>query len=337
MNQLLVRLATFATLLLIHEFIRFELVAAHIMADVTIWSKFPIILMPIVIEQTSDLSTLNALCEATRGSSYLHLLCLREIYRVYSIEQGDLLRVPWEHRDIWYESSDDECYDDEIDGERKETPSANGDKLGRLRSNPQESFYQDIGPHIKLLNLNFQFRSPAIPDELIESEDVLYTIASLLPYTSRLEEIDHDGLMHQELLDCLIATPNLRVLKVRKTWSAQPCTWSGLRRPPDDLLLNWNGVGALSLLKTLHISHLFDSEAQGLASAIRRIPHLENLYVAASPLLTPRGNTISSDDRSHLITLLTTLNRPTRAGKGETSLGFPVSLKYLALVDINAV
>ena len=308
------------------------------MADPTIWSKLPPVLMPIIIQQTSDLSTLRALCESTRGSSYLHLLSLRETYRVYTIEQMNLLNAPSAYKTLGddEDESDDGGDDDDDNDDNDNLQSILENNQGALTSVLHNSFYQGIGPHIKRLVLNLRFKSVETSDGLVESEDIHFTLKSLLSYASTLEEIDHDGVMYQELLDCLITKPILKVFKARKTWIAQPCTKSNTPRPLDDLSLNWEGLGSLSFLKILHISHLFDSEACGLASAIRRLHHLEDLYVAASPLITPSGNSISSDQRSHLTTLLENLNRPTRTGKGEVTRGFPVSLKYLALVDINA-
>lgn len=304
------------------------------MADPTIWSKLPPVLMPIIIQQTSDLSTLRALCESTRGSSYLHLLSLRETYRIYTIEQIDLLNAPSAFRTLV--DNEDESDDGDDDDDNDNSQSILKKNQGALTSALHSSFYQGIGPHIKRLVLNLRFKSVETPDGLVESEDIHFTLKSLLSYVSTLEEIDHDGVMYQEFLDCLITKPILKVFKARKTWIAQPCTKSNTPRPLDDLSLNWEGLGSLSFLKILHISHLFGSEACGLASAIRRLHHLEDLYVAASPLITPSGNSISSDQLSPLTTLLEYLNRPIRTGKGEVTRGFPVSLKYLALVDINA-
>ena len=292
-------------------------------------------LMPIIIQQTSEPSTLKALCESTRGSSYLHLLCLRETFRVYTIEKSDLLSAPLGFRVREGESDDDEA--DEEDYDRDETLLDEEDDSSLFESARYKSSYQEIGPHIKRLVLNFRFNSVETQDRLIKSEDIHYTVASLLSHASNLEEIDHDGVIYQELLDCLIATPSLKVFKARKTWVAQPCTLSNLPRRPNDLLLNWDKLGALSFLKTLHISHLFEPEAIGLASAIKGMNQLEDLHVAASSLLTPMGNSIASDEHSHLVTLLAALNRPIPTDKGEVPRGFPVSLKRLSLVDFNAL
>lgn len=315
------------------------------MADPAIWSKLPLVLMTIVIQQTSELSTLKALCESTRGSSYLHLLCLRETFRVYTIEKRDLLRVPLElkaHDDGKDDDGDDDGVDDDDNEDQDENDNGDEAKLAKQGLNGLElardnSFYREIGPHIKQLVLNFRFSTTEAGNRLIDSEDIHYTVTSLLSYVSSLEDIDHDGVIYQELLDSLIATPTLQVFKARKTWIAQPCIRSNSLRGPEDLLLNWEGLGALSFLKTLHISHLFEPEANGLALAIGRLPQLEDLHVAASPLLTPMGNSIASDEKSHLATLLAALNRPIRNDRGEFSRGFPVSLKRLALVDVNAL
>lgn len=308
------------------------------MADPAIWSKLPLALMPIIIQQTSEPSTLKALCESTRGSSYLHLLCLRETFRVYTIEKSDLLSAPLGFRVREGESDDDD--DDEADEEdydRDEALLDEEDDSSLFEPARYKSFYREIGPHIKRLVLNFRFNSVETPDGLTESEDIHYTVASLLPHTSNLEEIDHDGVIYQELLDCLIATPSLKVFKARKTCVAQPCTLSNLPRRPTDLLLNWDKLGALSFLKTLHISHLFKPEAIGLASAIKGMHQLEDLHVAASSLVTPMGNSIATDEHSHLVTLLAALNRPIPTDNGEVPRGFPISLKRLSLVDITAL
>lgn len=308
--------------------------------DYTIWSRLPHILLPIIIENTADFPTLEAWCQSTSQSSYLHRIANREVYRSYAFNLQTLRRTaPFNPRCIVREDSDDD--DDDVPSDPDEIlyevceprdcvhASEPSDCAHASASVLSDKSRQEIARHVQRLVLDHECLDqpkPALP----MPEDLDFIWQSFLSYATRLEEIEHSGILWQVMLDRLLATPSLKMLKIREIWTRHLIRW-------DDLVLNWQNLGQCSSLTVLHIAQLSHPEAVGLAIAIRGLHNLEDLRVKVSELRFPGANRqTQSDDPSPLKPFLRSLYQQTGLGFDRTPIGFPASLKKLALVDFNS-
>lgn len=91
----------------------------------------------------------------------------------------------------------------------------------------------------------------------------------------------------------------------------------------------------LHALKTLSVSQLTIYEAWGLGKAIKKLKRLESLRVEIAKIDIRAANTLSDDeDGLPLMTFMDALYRR-EEGHANDDLGFPPSLKALALVDLH--
>lgn len=305
--------------------------------DHTIWSRLPHILLPIIIENTADFTTLEAWCQSTKQSSYLHRIAKREIYRTYTFNIKTLRRTA-QFKSVCrvrdYDNNDDNN-DDVASDPRDVDENPNdvcepSDRAHASASVLSVKSHQEIARHVRRLVLDLECLDLQRPAALPLPEDLDFIWQSFLSYATRLEEIEHSGILWQVMLDRLLATQSLKILKIREIWTKYVTRW-------DDLLLNWQHLGQCSSLRVLHIAQLSHPEAVGLAIAIRGLHNLEDLRVKVSESLFPGANRqIRSDDPSPLKPFLRSLYQQTGPGFDRTPIGFPASLKKLALVDFNS-
>lgn len=275
-----------------------------------IWSRLPHILLPIIIENTADVPTLEAWCQSTKHSSYLHRIAQREAYRTYIIDTNRFRRTaPSDSRE---------------DQNKVTEPSYRAHPP--VAVSPLE-FHQEIARHVQRLVLDLEYQGPGAAFALTEDLDFIWQ--SFLSHATCLEEIEHNGILRQAMLDRLLGTPSLKVLKIREILTKYVKRW-------DDILLTWQKLEQCSSLRVLDVSQLFHAEALGLAIAIRNLHNLEELRVKASELPLPGLNRLGSDDPSPLKPFLRCLYHKTGSNFERLPVGFPARLKKLALVDVNS-
>lgn len=292
--------------------------------DPTIWSQLPYILLPIIIENTADFRTLEAWCLSTKHSSYLHRIAKQEAYRTYTINTKPSRRTA-QFKSICRVR--DENDNDDVASDSKEAGESRDELYERLNC---AKFHQENARHVQRLVLDLecldlQRTNTALPF----AGDLGFVCQSLLSHATRLEEIEQNGILRQGMLDRLLETPSLKILKIREMLSKYLTRW-------DDLLLTWQKLGQCSSLRVLHVAQLFHEEAVGLAIAIRGLHNLEELRVKASELPLPGANRLKGDDISPLKPFVQSLYQITGLGFDGTPVGFPPFLKKLALVDSDS-
>lgn len=295
--------------------------------DHAIWSRLPHILLPIIIENTADFPTLEAWCRSTQHSSYLHRIAIQETYRTYRIDPNRFTNVekPVHVREDNDNHNHNHHDDVASDSKAKATDESRPDWYDSPDSDCAK-FHQEIGPHVKRLVLDLEYLDLQTPGAILPlTEDLDSIWQSFLCYATRLEEIEQNGILRQGMLDRMLETPSLNMLKIREVRSKYVTR-------SDDLFLSWERLGQCSSLRVLHVGQLFHSEAVSLAIAIRGLHNLEELRVKAPDLAYPPG----SDNPSPLMPFLRSLYQKTGRGFDRTPAGFPASLKKLALVDPNS-
>lgn len=298
--------------------------------DRAIWSRFPHILLPIIIENTADFPTLEAWCQSTKNSSYLHRIARNELYRTYTIDTRPFRRTA-QVKSICRVRDDNNNHD--VESDSKEADESQNDVYEPSdcvqATTESVKFHQEIARHVKRLVLDLECLELQRPVPVLLSEDLDLVWQSFLSYATHLEEIEHKGILRQVLLDRLLATPSLRKLKIREIWSKYVTR-------KDDILLTWQRLGQCSYLRVLHVAQLFHPEAVGLAIAIRSLHSLEELYVKVAEFTLPGANRAGPDDPSPLKPFLRSLYQKTGLGFDRAPVGFPACLKKLALVDFNS-
>lgn len=318
------------------------------MADAAIWSRLPPLLLPIIIENTTDIPTLEAWCQLTRHSSYLHRIARRETYRSFQIGLQAFLKPPPSPSnaiarapaigldDAGLDHGDSHAVDIDIE--------ENDDIAQADASVPLSEFYRKNAPLVRRLVLDLKFLDLERAEDLVatpRSEGFDSIWGDFLTHASCLDEVEHHGILYQSMFDRLAIVPTLRVLKFREVQTRSKN--SHCRRetdyfrlvptPLDDLLISWARLVRLPLLRTLHVSHLFLHEATDFARVVRCLFHLKDLRVAVSSLSSPGANSIRSDDLSPLVIFLRSLYRPLPPDHTGFCVGFPPYLEKLALVD----
>ena len=300
--------------------------------DPALWSLLPQEILPVIIEKTTDSNTLITWLEATKRSAHLHHLATEMIYSILTICEKDLLCAPkvTRHHE-WYTF----CADDEAsDG----TLSVAQQPRRQIILNLKRRSYQHMAPHIRCLHLQFYFASLDRRKDLVRSEDVRRTLDTLLPNTKALQEIDHHGVLYQEELDGIFEVRSLKVLRVRQSWNDMPCSCSERMVPRSRRLwtLDWSRLFHLHALKTLSVSQLHVYEAVGLANAVKRLKKLESLRVEIGEVDIHTTNTIFFDDAEFPLTrFLNALYREEEEEYASEEIGFPSSLKAIALVNVR--
>ena len=178
---------------------------------------------------------------------------------------------------------------------------------------------------------------------LVRSEDVRHTLDMILPKATALQEIDHHGVLYQEMLNGILEVRSLKVLRVRQSWNDTPCSFSEgeFPRPRGLRTLDWSRLFHLHALKILLISQLYIDEAVGLAKAVK-MRKLESLRVEIAEKNIRAANALSDaandDDDDNDLPLTAFINALYRRDEGDASkaLGFPSSLKALALVNSHS-
>ena len=152
------------------------------------------------------------------------------------------------------------------------------------------------------------------PDEIPDEYDIMHyiieqlpssgalqlSLTALLPHCISLEDIYHEGVLHQESLDeitKLVQTP-IRSLRLRVRPPKYHCRWFNAH-PPYGLLrdgwsalhmrldfehyyLRWQNLSRLKRLRRLEVSRVWQKEGAGLAKAIEELNNLEILAVVAA-------------------------------------------------------
>ena len=323
------------------------------MADVAIWSRLPPVLLPIIIENTTDIPTLEAWCHATRRSSYLHRIAKRETYRTFKIGTRSFLKPPpspsiVQHRAI----GPDDPGPEHGNSHATDCDIENNSYIAQADTSvPLGEFYRETASYVKCLVLDLEFLDLERTEDLMglpQSKRFDSIWRDFLYFASCLSEIEHHGILDQSMLYRFSCIPTLRVLKLRevRTRSRNPHyrkETDYLRLIPtstslDDLLLPFSiFLRQLPLLTTLHVSHVFLGEAMEVAQLVRGCFHLKDLRVAVASSSSPGGNSVRSDDPSTMLSFLFHMYCPLIEPDSGFALGFPPKLEKLALVDIYSV
>lgn len=81
------------------------------MADATVWSRLPEVFLPLIIEHTSDPTTLINWTLCTRKASYRHRIALRRAYHTLVIGHEDILNAPYYNSETDGDNSDSDDSD----------------------------------------------------------------------------------------------------------------------------------------------------------------------------------------------------------------------------------
>ena len=300
--------------------------------DPALWSLLPQEILSAIIEKTTDSDTLRTWLEATKRSTHLQNVAIETTYSIITICEKDLLCAPkiTRHHEWYTFWADDEASDS--------TLSVSQQPRRQLILNLKRWSYQNMAPHVRRLNLHFYFASSDRQKDLVRSEDVRRTLDTLLPKTKVLQDIDHHGVLYQEELDGIFEVRSLKVLRVRQSWNEMPCSCSERMVPRSRRLwtLDWSRLFHLNALKTLSVSQLHVYEAIGLANAVKRLKKLESLRVEIGEVDIHTTNTIFFDDAEFPLTrFLNALYREEEEEGASEELGFPSSLKAIALVNVH--
>lgn len=305
--------------------------SAHTTMDPALWSRLPLEILSIIIENTADSKTLKSWRGATKDSTRLHRVATRTSYSTFTICEKDLLRAPKViRRHSRYNSfGDDEASDC--------TPSRAKRPMRQLILELARCSYQKFALHVRRLHLQFYFASSDRQMHLVRSEDIIHTLDMILPKATALHEIDHHGVLYQEMLNGILEVRSLKVLRVRQSWNDTPCSCSEGKfpRPRGLRTLDWSRLFHLHALKNLLVSQLYSDEAVGLAKAVKKMGKLETLRVEISDRDIRAANALSHDNDDDYLSLTAFINALYRCDEGDASkaLGFPSSLKALALVN----
>ena len=284
--------------------------------DLTLWSQIPLDALSIVIENTQDSETLKAWVQATRYSTLLHLIAIKLAYSTFTICEKNLLRAPdvTRHSGRYTSIADDEVSD-----------------------RAQISSYQKLAPHVRRLHLQFYFASSNRQQDLVRSEDVSYTLGTIIKEAKALQEIDHHGVLYQEELDAMLDVQSLKVLRVRQSWNDTPCSCSEGEnlRPRGLWTLDLSRLFHLDALKNLSVSQVHNQEAVGLARAVRKLRKLESLRVEVGKgdLMDPYDPFGEGEDSPLMMFIITLCCQ--QDGHTSQDAGLPSSLKALALAQVT--
>ena len=254
----------------------------------------PYDLLCCIIRGTRHVQTLDSWCIATKFHPSLHRVSMGARWARVIIDQADFIVPP------------EDCNPSD-----RHDPQLLIHKLISELDNPITT--QRPANYIKQLKLNFQFRTPSsiigeegfseyVLGDLPCSEDIQYSLTTLLPYCTALSEIDHDGVLHQENLDQitnLVKAP-LDTLQLRKTRPNFCSRWrhvhlpygvrrdgygeNGLHGDFEHITLRWDNLMRLRLLRTLEIGQLFKNEGVSLAKAVAELGNLERLLLVTGRL-----------------------------------------------------
>ncbi|MCJ1432178.1 hypothetical protein MMC27_001534 [Xylographa pallens] len=289
----------------------------------SIFRKLPPELLVIVIEQTSDLSTLDSWCEVTISNLPLYRSAVRSRWKEVVIKDDDLIPEPTHSEGFANTNGRSLC---QRRNERLVDRLTQTDALG-----------DTIGTHVKHLALRFLFNSlPSLRllhdmthNQLVPTEDKLkFSFTILAPHLLYVQSIMLDAVVPQSLLnfvlvhlsECLTSL-NLRAQYPCKSVSFGDGSWSRAE------YLQLEGLSRLSWLRALKIRRLAHVEAFGLARALKRLSSLECLFVASkSALENPRDRRLDSSLGTLFGHIFCT---------GSTEYGLPTKLVSLTLVDDN--
>ena len=114
--------------------------------------------------------------------------------------------------------------------------------------------------------------------------NVFFTLKTLLPHASCLEEVEHFGFLQQELFDQIVGIPALTTLKLRQTHRYTEGPYEELLSYPDRndhvQTVNLCSLSRATKLTCLDVSHLRTGEACRLAKAVRCMRLLQRLRIA---------------------------------------------------------
>ena len=289
----------------------------------SIFRKLPPELLAVIIDQTSDLSTLDSWCEATISNLHLYGRAVRSRWKEVVINDDDLIPEPTHSADCGNTNGRSLC---QRRNERLIDRLTQTDALGNT-----------IATHVKYLALRFLFNSlPSLRllrdmnhHELVPTEDkIAFSFAILTPHLIHVQSIRLDAVVPQFLLDfvlfrlsqCLTSL-NLRAQHPYTSVSFGNGSWSRVE------YLQLESLSRLVWLRCLKVRRLAHVEAFGLARAIRSLKSLECLLVASkSAMEKPRDRRLDSSLGTFLSYVLST---------GGTEYGLPKTLRSLILVDDN--
>ena len=194
--------------------------STHTLMDPALWSRLPLEILSIIIENTADSKTLKSWRGAKKDSTCFHRIATRISYSTFTICEKDLLRAPKviKRRSRYNSFRDDEASD--------YTPSRAKRPIRQLILGLARYSYQKFAPHVRRLHLQFYFASSGRQMHLVRSEDVRHTLDMILPKATALQEIDHHGVLYQEMLNVILGVQSLKVLRVRQSWNDTPCSFS---------------------------------------------------------------------------------------------------------------
>ncbi|MCJ1284338.1 hypothetical protein MMC26_003669 [Xylographa opegraphella] len=284
----------------------------------SIFKKFPPELLVLIIDQTSDLSTLDSWCEATISNLHLYRSAVRNRWRQVVIKDDDLVT----------DSTHSNGYAN-TDGRSlcQRTNERLVDRLSQIDARGNR-----IATHVRHLVLRFLFSSlPSMRllhdmrhHQLVPMEDKLrISFVILAPHLIHVQSIKLDAVVPQSLLDLVLfhLSACLTSLNIRAQYRSGSVSFGiGSRSRAEYLQLE--GLSCLSWLRTLKVRRLAHVEASGLARAIQCLSSLECLFVASkSAIDNPRDRRLDSSLGTLLAYMFT------------ARYGLPTKLVSFTLVD----
>ena len=292
-----------------------------------------------IIERTDDTLTLNNWCAATASTLLLNRVALRTRWASAEVTQDDFI-----------------C---PIDGFGASLLQSSGSLIYKT------VYVDDSLPkplpasYIRQLILNFYFRKPDqvvdqngyqthVYEQFPTSEALQMSLAMLLPHCISLEEIYHEGVLHQENLDEVtkLAQTPLRSLRLRMRPPLYHCRWLS-PHPPYGILrdgrderyihidfdhysLRWQNLSLLKGLRRLDVCRVWHGEGASLAKAIAELHQLEILaVVAAFPTLGEMSDVVEGSALNEFLTHLFPINDT----ETEPGCKLPKRLRSLVVSD----
>ena len=231
-----------------------------------------------IIELVRDTKTLDALCEATKSNSTLYQTVLQTRWADITLFEDYLLTEPH-----W-------C--DRLEHQRPQVERLICKITSTICDETQP--YLMLAAYIKHLFVNLDFlvneETPTYGEEYmckvegVAYEGVLYNFGLLFPQLINLIQLEIDGVLYQEQLECITKINSLRILRLRYTSRCYGINQrDGQRRWCHEIgSICWDSLARLRQIRRLEIGHILPDESSSLARAVAKLENLENLVATAA-------------------------------------------------------
>ena len=278
--------------------------------------SFPYDIIVNIIQWTDDVETLNSWLVATRGSALLHRTAIRKKWTQIRLFQHGLT----------------------TESGSQPTNGTHTQPEGRVKDATQKLCYW---PSVAYPTPASYVRSAKLDIHYLVAYDIdLYDLPNcehdslmlLLPSLTHLSELFVDGVLLQDILDCLARLKTLRALKLRKSCAIGFDKDVAYLAATSFLCMKWDGLSQLEILRKLEVYQLLPDEGASFAEALKSLTHLERLLVSAAESPSDMYEYMEPPLWNFLQAVFP--DTPTLDNPSQTCL-LPRSLKSLVLVDMG--